>query len=73
VPEGSRAEPGTVSDVVFLGMVTRVYVRLDGGDDMVAVRTNDEASRDALVVAPGDRVLVSWRPADAFELESELV
>ncbi len=73
VPEGSRAEAGTVSDVVFLGMITRIYVHLDGGDDMVAVRTNDEASSDSLEVRTGDRLLVSWRPEDAFELESELV
>jgi putative spermidine/putrescine transport system ATP-binding protein len=73
VPEGSRGEPGAVSDVVYLGMVTRIYVHLDSGDDMVAVRTNDDASSDATVFSAGDRVLVSWRPEDAFELESELV
>jgi putative spermidine/putrescine transport system ATP-binding protein len=73
VPEGSRGEAGTVSDVVYLGMVTRTYVHLDGGDDMVAVRTNDDTSSDASVVSTGDRVLVCWRPEDAFELESELV
>jgi putative spermidine/putrescine transport system ATP-binding protein len=70
---GSRGEAGTVGDVVYLGMVTRIYIHLDAGDDMVAVRTNDDASGDSLVVVTGDRVLVSWRPEDAFELESELV
>ena len=73
VPGGSRAEPGTVSDVVYLGMVTRIYVHLDSGDDMVAMRTNDDNSGDAIAFATGDRLLVSWRPEDAFELESELV
>jgi putative spermidine/putrescine transport system ATP-binding protein len=73
VPVGSRGEAGTVSDVVYLGMVTRIYVHLDSGDDMVTVRTNDDASSDALAVSTGDRVLVSWRPEDAFDLESELV
>lgn len=73
VPDGSNAEAGSVSDVVYLGMVTRVYVHLESGDDMVVVRTNDDASGPKLAVATGDRVLVSWRPEDAFELESELV
>jgi putative spermidine/putrescine transport system ATP-binding protein len=73
VPEGSRAETGTVRDVVYLGMVTRIYVHLDDGDDMVAVRTNDDTSADAFAVSTGDRLQVSWRPEDAFELESELV
>ena len=70
VPNGAHAEAGVVSDVVYLGMVTRLYVRLDSGDDMVAVRTNDDASGDATVFSTGDRVLVSWRPEDAFELET---
>jgi putative spermidine/putrescine transport system ATP-binding protein len=73
VPEGSRAETATVTDVVYLGMVTRVYVHLEGGDDMVVVRTNDDDANGSLAVAAGDRVLVSWRPEDAFELVSELV
>jgi len=73
VPDGARAETATVTDVVYLGMVTRVYVHLESGDDMVVVRTNDDSVSDSLVVAAGDRVLVSWRPEDAFELVSELV
>jgi putative spermidine/putrescine transport system ATP-binding protein len=73
VGDGSLAEAATVTDVVYLGMVTRVYVHLDGGDDMVVVRTNDDNSSESLVVASGDHVLVSWRPADAFELAGELV
>jgi hypothetical protein len=40
---------------------------------MVAMRTNDDNSGDAIAFATGDRLLVSWRPEDAFELESELV
>lgn len=72
-PAGAEGEPGTVSDVVYLGMVTRIYVHLDSGDDVVAVRTNDATSRDSLSIAAGDSVLVAWRAADAFELESELV
>jgi putative spermidine/putrescine transport system ATP-binding protein len=73
VPDGARAETATVTDVVYLGMVTRVYVHLESGDDMVVVRTNDDSASDSLVVSAGDRVLVSWRPEDAFELVSELV
>src|SRR5580698_6243651 len=48
VPAGSVAEAGTVSDVVYLGMVTRIYVHLESGDDMVAVRTNDDVAGDSL-------------------------
>jgi putative spermidine/putrescine transport system ATP-binding protein len=72
-PPGSNAEAGTVTDVVYLGMMTRIYVHLDSGDDIVAVRTNDDGASGASSVETGAHVVVSWRPEDAFELESELV
>ena len=72
-PEGSNAEAGTVIDVVYLGMMTRIFVHLDSGDDIVAVRTNDESASPTTEVEAGARVLVAWRPEDAFELESALV
>jgi putative spermidine/putrescine transport system ATP-binding protein len=72
-PEGSNAETGTVTDVVYLGMMTRIYVHLDSGDDIVAVRTNDDSNEGATVTETGAQIVVAWRPEDAFELESELV
>jgi putative spermidine/putrescine transport system ATP-binding protein len=73
VPDGSNAEAGTVTDVIYLGMMTRICVHLDSGDDIVAVRTNDDSAGGATVVETGAHVVVAWRPEDAFELESELV
>jgi len=72
-PGGTVVEPGTVDDVVYLGMVTRIHVHLDGGDDVVVVQTNDASSTISPVVQSGERIQVSWRREDAFELESELV
>ena len=72
-PDGAHAEPGTVTNVVYLGMVTRVIVQLDGGDNLVAVQTNDGAATESPAVEPGDRIQVAWQPADAFDLESALV
>jgi putative spermidine/putrescine transport system ATP-binding protein len=72
-PEGSNAEIGTVTDVVYLGMMTRIFIHLESGDDIVAVRTNDENASRTTDVETGSRVVVAWRPEDAFELESELV
>ena len=73
VSADATAESGTVSDVVYLGMVTRIYVLLDSGDEVVAVRTIDGATSDALDVSTGESVLVAWRPTDAFELETAVV
>ncbi|HEY5438818.1 MAG TPA: ABC transporter ATP-binding protein [Acidimicrobiales bacterium] len=72
-PEGTLAESGSVVDVVYLGPVTRVYVHLASGDDLVAVRTNDALADESQTVNVGDSVVVAWRPEDAFDLESELV
>jgi hypothetical protein len=48
-------------------------VRLDSGDDVVSIHTNEESSAVPAAVKSGDRIQVIWRPADAFELESALV
>ena len=44
-PPGAVAEPGTITDVVFLGMMTRYTVALDGGGTLIAVRPNLERDR----------------------------
>jgi putative spermidine/putrescine transport system ATP-binding protein len=72
-PEGTLAESGSVVDVVYLGPVTRVYVHMASGDNLVAVQTNDALTDQSIAVKTGDSVLVAWRPEDAFDLESELV
>jgi putative spermidine/putrescine transport system ATP-binding protein len=72
-PEGAIVETGAVVDVVYLGPVTRVYVRLASGDELVAVQTNDARTDQSIALKPGDAVLVAWRPEDAFDLAAELV
>ena len=48
VPEpGMSVEPGTVEEVVYVGMSTRYVVRLDRGEQLVAVRQNMDAAADA--------------------------
>ena len=71
--DGVHGEPGTVTDGVYLGMMTRIYVRLDAGDDVVSARTNDASTGEKAEFAAGDRVVVTWRQADVIELEAELV
>ena len=44
---GMRVEPGTVEEVVYVGMSTRYVVRLDRGEQLVAVRQNVDAAGDA--------------------------
>ena len=44
VPAGAHLEHGVIDEVVYLGVVTRYRVELDGGGALVAVRQNLEAA-----------------------------
>jgi putative spermidine/putrescine transport system ATP-binding protein len=59
-------EPGTVSDVVFVGAFTRYLVDADNGEQVTVVQ---QADRPA--VARGERVNIAWNDGDAFELPGE--
>jgi putative spermidine/putrescine transport system ATP-binding protein len=69
-PTDVIVEPGTVTDVVFLGMVSKFFVKLNCGDELVAVQTNDGASTTLPPATIGDAILVFWRSADAFDLQT---
>jgi putative spermidine/putrescine transport system ATP-binding protein len=58
---GAHVEGGRIRDVVYVGMVTRYIVELDGGGELVAVRQNLESAEEVLQ-AQGRRVRLSWRP-----------
>jgi putative spermidine/putrescine transport system ATP-binding protein len=57
------AEPGTVSDVVFVGSFRRIVVDTDAGDRLTVVRPTS-----AEPVEPGARVQLRWGDADAYEI-----
>ena len=69
-PEGFCAEPGTVDDVVYLGMVTRFHVALDGGGTVVAVRQNLETQAEDVAGLRGRRVTAAWQPEQAFQIST---
>jgi putative spermidine/putrescine transport system ATP-binding protein len=59
-------EPAVVDDVVFVGSFTRYLVLTDGGDRLTVVRQGGGTT-----LARGERVGVSWREEDAFQLPGE--
>jgi putative spermidine/putrescine transport system ATP-binding protein len=59
-----HGEPGTVTDVVFVGSFMRILVDTDRGEHLTVVRATVGDHP-----APGARVHVSWRDADAYELQ----
>ncbi|HUY72954.1 MAG TPA: ABC transporter ATP-binding protein [Candidatus Dormibacteraeota bacterium] len=74
--EGDRAGPemtveqGTVEEVVYVGMSTRYVVRLDRGEQLVAVRQNMDAPGDAQDLQ-GRAVRLAWTKDHAFVLENK--
>ena len=64
-------EPGTVREVVYVGMVTRYLVELDGGGELVVVRQNLETSSQQALEEQGRRVRLSWRPEHTYEIVKE--
>jgi putative spermidine/putrescine transport system ATP-binding protein len=65
---GMTVEPGTVEQVVYVGMSTRYVVRLDRGEQLVAVRQNMDAPGQALRYE-GRRVRLAWVPGHTYVLD----
>jgi putative spermidine/putrescine transport system ATP-binding protein len=67
---GMRVEPGTVEEVVYVGMSTRYLVRLDRGEQLVAVRQNMDAASDAQELQ-GRPVRLAWTVDHTYVLETK--
>jgi putative spermidine/putrescine transport system ATP-binding protein len=65
---GMTAEAGVVQEVVYVGMTTRFVVRLDHGEQLVAVRQNMDAPGEAQSYA-GRRVTLAWAPDHIYVLK----
>ncbi len=70
VPAGAHVENGTIDEVIYLGVVTRFVVALDGGGSLVAVRQNLETAAAEALEAQGQRIRVAWRPDQAYEINT---
>jgi putative spermidine/putrescine transport system ATP-binding protein len=68
---GGDGEAGTVREVVYVGIVTRYVVALDGGGELVVVRQNLETSSQEALSEQGKRVRLSWRPEHTYEIGVE--
>src|SRR5712692_7892313 len=67
---GMTVEPGVVEQVVYVGQATRYNVRLDGGEQLVAVRQNTDAAGEGLRY-DGRRIRVAWAPEHTFVLDEK--
>jgi putative spermidine/putrescine transport system ATP-binding protein len=70
-PPGSHTEPGRIEDVVYLGMLTRYLVSLDGGGRLTAVRQNLDGYAADVLGTRGTSVTVAWRDDLSYEVTPE--
>jgi putative spermidine/putrescine transport system ATP-binding protein len=66
---GSVVERGRIREVVYVGMVTRYIVDLDGGGALTVVRQNLETTSADIVEARGRQVRLEWRSEHTYEIE----
>jgi putative spermidine/putrescine transport system ATP-binding protein len=67
-PAGSHAEQGRIDEVVYLGMLTRYVVALDGGGQLTAVRQNLDGYAADVAGDRGARVTVAWPDLQSVEI-----
>jgi putative spermidine/putrescine transport system ATP-binding protein len=60
-PAGTRTESGTISDVVYVGVITRYIIDLDAGGQLVVARQNEQSPAKTQT-ARGTRARIAWLP-----------
>jgi putative spermidine/putrescine transport system ATP-binding protein len=68
-PAGFEVEPGTVEEVVYVGVATRYLVRLESGEQLVVMRQNSDTAGRA-VSLDGHRVRVAWAPEHRYVIDT---
>jgi putative spermidine/putrescine transport system ATP-binding protein len=63
-----RVEDGRISDVAYVGMVTRFVVELDRGGELQVVRQNLEMTSEEALEQRGRRVRVGWHGEHAYAI-----
>ena len=66
---GSVSERGRIREVVYVGMVTRYVVELEGGGELSVVRQNLETTSADVVEARGRPVRLEWRSEHTYEID----
>ena len=68
-PARMTIEPGKVEKVIYVGMTTRYVIRLNRGEQLVAIRQNMDALGDTKKFE-GQQVRLAWAPDHTFVLEN---
>ena len=68
-PDGFNAIRGRIDVATFLGVSLQYVVRTAGGEEITLVEQNREGAHRA--VAPGEEVVLAWRPEHTFVVAKE--
>ncbi|HEY6584863.1 MAG TPA: ABC transporter ATP-binding protein [Gaiellaceae bacterium] len=66
---GWISERGRIREVVYVGMITRYIVDLEGGGALTVVRQNLETTSADVVEARDRPVRLEWRPEHTYEID----
>jgi len=69
--DGYHVEGGTVSDVSYAGMITRLHVQLDAGGELQVVRQNLETTSQDALEDKGRKLRLGWREEHTYAIEKE--
>src|SRR5688500_5242502 len=69
--DGYHVEGGTVTDVSYAGMITRLRVGLDAGGELQVVRQNLETTSEDALEQQGRRVRLGWRDEHTYVIENQ--
>jgi putative spermidine/putrescine transport system ATP-binding protein len=69
-PPGAHVETGRISDVIYVGVITRYVVALDAGGELVVARQNEQAPV-ATHEASGRPARIAWLPDQTITISQE--
>jgi putative spermidine/putrescine transport system ATP-binding protein len=69
--DGYHVEGGTIDDVSYAGMITRLRVAMDAGGELLVVRQNLETTSQDALEDKGRKVRLGWREEHTYAIEKE--
>jgi putative spermidine/putrescine transport system ATP-binding protein len=69
--DGLHVEAGSVSDVSYAGMITRLRVQLEAGGELQVVRQNLETTSEDVLEQQGRPVRLGWRDSHTYAIDNQ--
>jgi putative spermidine/putrescine transport system ATP-binding protein len=69
--DGYHVESGSIVDVSYAGMITRLRVELDAGGELQVVRQNLETTSQDALEQSGRKVRLGWRDVHTYAIDDQ--